>query len=423
MKRFVKSLGLLLTAAVLIVTVVVPVFALETNAPVVEPAKAEEQVSRTIVTTQQNQSPAVRTAEPPKVQEEKPAAAPVVVMASPAAVPAVAAETIPEETIPEETVEVREPTLSEQLTGVPLYLQNDYAHVLYGTGTIASDGCGITSLAMVATHLTGHTYTPEDLANWFSRYEGKNNMDRLQYVSDQLQLPWKKSENWHQTLKALDEGCIAIALMNARSSFTFTQHFIVLTGLTEDGRVLINDPDGENYEFWELKPYFEDGFPDWFIPTGYDGAWIYDPSEMPEEPFIYEPEETEYVEPRYPDITLTPSEVRLLARMVWVESRGEPFEGQQAVAEVVLNRLSSEDFGNTLHGVIYAENQFRSTEYLEDAEPTHTQFEAIRCALNGPYVLPKEVVHFATYAVNDNIWGQIGGHVFCYQWDDVLTEE
>ena len=44
------------------------------------------------------------------------------------------------------------------------------------------------------------------------------------------------------------------------------------------------------------------------------------------------------------------------------------------------------------------------------------QYEAIERALYGPYVLPTDVVFFATYRTNENVWGQIGGHIFCYQW-------
>ena len=60
---------------------------------------------------------------------------------------------------------------------------------------------------------------------------------------------------------------------------------------------------------------------------------------------------------------------------------------------------------------------FQYLEYfLEDAEDTQTQYEAIDRALNGPYVLPIDVVFFATYPVTENVWGEIGGHVFCYRW-------
>ena len=321
--------------------------------------------------------------------------------------PASQEETLPEQTEPEEkTVTLR--------NGFPLFLQTDYPNVRYGSGTMPTSGCSITCIAMVATYLTGHTYYPDELAGYFGGHVGSN-IDRLEYASDMLQLPWQRAENWHKALAAMEEGKIAIVLMNSRSPFTQGQHFIVLTGLTEDGKVLVNDPSGPNYDNWELKAGFENGFHPTTISNGYCGCWIYDPAQMPEEPFIYAEEEVE-VECRYPDLELTQDDIELLARMVWVEAQGEPEEGQQAVAEVVLNRLAADNFQDTLKGVIYAEGQFRSTAFLEDAEPTQTQYEAVEQALNGPYVLPKDVVFFATYAVNKNVWGKIGGHTFCYQW-------
>lgn len=315
----------------------------------------------------------------------------------------------------EEAGEESEAQQSGSSETVPLYFQTDYPDNLYGSGTIASSGCSITSLAMVATYLTGHTYLPDELADYFGGYVG-NNMERLEYASDMLQLPWKKATNWHEALKAMQDGCIVIVLMNQNSAFTDSQHFMVLTGLTEDGRVLVNDPYEPNYSRWDLKDGFANGFSQGYISTGYSGSWIYDPSAMPEEPFIYVEEQTPYVEPRYPEFDLTEEEINLLARMVWVEAQGEPLDGQQAVAEVVLNRLADENFPNTLKGVIYAEDQFGSTPYLDDAQPTQTQYEAIERALYGPYVLPMDVVFFAQYAVNRNVWGKIGGHIFCYCW-------
>ena len=86
------------------------------------------------------------------------------------------------------------------------------------------------------------------------------------------------------------------------------------------------------------------------------------------------------------------------------------------MAEIVLNRLAAENFPDNLQDVIYGQNQFRSVPYLDDAMPEQAQYEAIEAAIYGPYVLPEDVVFFATYKTNENVWGQIGGHIFCYQW-------
>ena len=298
---------------------------------------------------------------------------------------------------------------------VPRYFQTDYPDNMYGSGTIASSGCSVTCLAMVATYLTGHEYLPDELAGYFGGV-AENNIQRLENGAEAMQLPWEKMENFHKTMDALREGKVIIALMESDSLFTDTQHFIVLTGINEAGLIMVNDPYEPNYNKWDLKRAFREGFTEGDICCGFSGAWAFDKSAMPEEPFLYYEEDLRG-EPRYPDIHLTYEERQLLARVIWVEAQGECEEGQQAVAEVVLNRMASPNFGNTLKGVIYAEGQFRSVPYLEDAEPYQAQYEAIERAIYGPYILPENVMHFATFQTNANVWGKIGGHIFCYEYE------
>jgi hypothetical protein len=296
---------------------------------------------------------------------------------------------------------------------VPLYFQNQYPDVRYGSGSVATSGCSITSLAMVASYMTDHLYSPAELADYFGG-SAYSNMARLAAASDALQLPYKKASNWHESLQALKDGKVVIALVEEASIFTESQHFIVLTGMTDDGKILVNDPNLSNYARWELQKGFVEGFTEGDILCGYSGGWIYDKAAMPQEPFLYYEEEV-IRESRYPGLTLTTEDLDLLAKVVWVESQGECFEGQQAVAEVVLNRLVSPNFPNTVHDVIYAEGQFRSVPYLEDATPWQVQYEAIEAAVYGPNVLPMDVMYFAQQPTNNNVWGKIGGHVFCYQ--------
>lgn len=336
-------------------------------------------------------------------------------------------ETEPEETEPEETEEVPAETTSESLffrevlpaegeqlfEEVPLYFQTDYPDVRYGSGSIKSSGCSITCLAMVASYLTDHEYLPDELARYFGG-QAENNMARMEYGADAMLLPYEKNCNFHKSLEALQEGKIVIALMNGNSIFTESQHFIVLRAMNEDGTIMVHDPYAPNYDRWDLKRAFAEGFDEGDISCGYEGGWVFDPAAMPEEPFLYEEKLRDYTDSRYTGLRLTYEEQNLIARVVWAEARGESFEGQQAVAEVVLNRLVSGDFSDSLMGVIYGENQFRSVPYLEDAEPSQAQYEAVEAALYGPNILPMEVVHFATYKVTENVWGQIDHHYFCY---------
>lgn len=128
------------------------------------------------------------------------------------------------------------------------------------------------------------------------------------------------------------------------------------------------------------------------------------------------PTEAEPEPSRYESISLSDEDMVLLAKIVWLEARGESFEGQQAVAEVVFNRMLSEYFPDTLSEVIYQKGQFSTAGMVHTADPENTQYLAIEAALNGPNILPREVVFFATTAENDNVWGTIGGHTFCYPW-------
>ena len=334
-----------------------------------------------------------------------------------------------EETTPEEAEEadekIPEETGAEEkkvISAVPQYFQDDYPYTMYGSGTIMTSGCSIVSLAMVASYLTDHEYTPDELAHYFGG-RAINNIARLEYGNKTLQLACKKAENWHVVYKALQEGQVAIVLMNHNSIFTNSQHFIVLAGINENGKIIVNDSNRDNYDFWQLKKGFEEGFEPEDILLGYDGAWIYDKSAMPEDPFIYYEEEPERGEPRYADIELSQDDIKLLAKVVWVEAQGECAEGQQAVAEVALNRIASDSFPDNLHDVIYGQGQFRSVPRLDKAEPFQAQYEAIERAIYGPYILPKEVVYFATKPTNSNVWGQIGGHIFCYGNDYVAATE
>lgn len=56
--------------------------------------------------------------------------------------------------------------------------------------------------------------------------------------------------------------------------------------------------------------------------------------------------------------TIVSADQKLLAKLVYAEARGESYKGQVAVAAVVLNRVSSSSFPNTISGVIYQTGAF-----------------------------------------------------------------
>lgn len=80
----------------------------------------------------------------------------------------------------------------------------------------------------------------------------------------------------------------------------------------------------------------------------------------------------------------SPQEKELLAKLVYAEARGEPLEGQIAVAAVVLNRVRSPLFPDTVGEVIYQPGQFIPVEYdLLPSAACEICKEAVRRALQG----------------------------------------
>ena len=80
------------------------------------------------------------------------------------------------------------------------------------------------------------------------------------------------------------------------------------------------------------------------------------------------------------------NEPELLARIVHAESKGEPYIGQVAVAAVILNRIDSADFPNTLAGVIYQPGAFEPVMNgtINEAVPNDASArKAAKEALNG----------------------------------------
>ncbi|MCK8824244.1 cell wall hydrolase [Fuchsiella alkaliacetigena] len=78
------------------------------------------------------------------------------------------------------------------------------------------------------------------------------------------------------------------------------------------------------------------------------------------------------------------SELDLLARLIHAEARGEPYKGQVAVGAVVLNRVNSPQFPNSIREVIYQSGQFAPVDDGQINLPANqTAFRAARDALSG----------------------------------------
>ena len=105
---------------------------------------------------------------------------------------------------------------------------------------------------------------------------------------------------------------------------------------------------------------------------------------------------------RYSSVAMTADERRELAEVICLEAANQCAEGQQAVAEVVLNRVISPEFPDTVHDVLHQgedtpQPQFSTIGNLALADPAAAQYDAIDAALYGPSILPEDVVFFYKY--------------------------
>lgn len=116
------------------------------------------------------------------------------------------------------------------------------------------------------------------------------------------------------------------------------------------------------------------------------------------------------------------SDLQLMARAINGEARGEPYEGQVAVGAVILNRVRSSSFPNTIAGVIYEPGAFTAVSDGQINVPiaqNSTVYKAAKDAMNGWDPTGGAIYYFnPDTATNKWIWSrplikQIGKHRFC----------
>lgn len=117
----------------------------------------------------------------------------------------------------------------------------------------------------------------------------------------------------------------------------------------------------------------------------------------------------------------TERDLQLMANAVFGEARGEPYEGQVAVAAVILNRLESPDFPNSISDIIFQPLAFTA---VADGQiwltPNERAKQAVLDAMNGWDPTENALYYFnPKTATSKWIWTrpqikQIGQHIFCY---------
>lgn len=142
-----------------------------------------------------------------------------------------------------------EAVLYSSVMSVPVYYQTDYPHVRYGTGSISSCGCAPTCIAMLLSYMTGTNLNPVDIVSWTGNRYYVAGSGSSGTIFSACAEHWgyqcvNLGGNISAAIEALQNGHPVIVSVN--SYFTNGGHFMVLTGVTEDGYFIINDPNGAN---------------------------------------------------------------------------------------------------------------------------------------------------------------------------------
>lgn len=241
------------------------------------------------------------------------------------------------------------------------------------------------SIPISATQLT--CYTKNHQTN---HYTISNEPDFLGGVSQDL---------WHALTKARPENGLAEITKNGLE--------LVATGINDDVTDISKEISVQNQT--QDHEQNQNYVTDWVEPSGSQSIMQETPPHEIDAEIIYPPE---YLNRWH--ISLTNEEIDLLAKIVWIEARGESQEGQEAVVEVIFNRMLAENYPNDLIGVISQLGQFESWPIVDQAFPTEKEYMSINAVLYGETnLLPMNTIYFATKPLTEDVEISIGGHIFC----------
>ncbi|MBQ3405757.1 MAG: C39 family peptidase [Lachnospiraceae bacterium] len=137
---------------------------------------------------------------------------------------------------------------------MPFYYQRTgpYADLPYHRHTIRTDGCGIVAFAMAASYLLDRNVEPPELVHWagrrFAGLRGRGTRGVFFVkASEAYGLSCRPTNDLSEALHALRCGSPVIYYTKKSGGiFSDIPHYLVLSGITEEGRVLIHNPNGMN---------------------------------------------------------------------------------------------------------------------------------------------------------------------------------
>lgn len=167
----------------------------------------------------------------------------------------------------------------ERFPEVPLYLQQDYAGTMFGGFKLATNGCGITSMAMIASYFTDQELTPPTMCARYGRYSFANGTDGMIFINEPPVMGFFLREKTYEptiAYQALQDGHLVISLQH-KGYWTRGGHYIVVEKLNEDGTVQVRDSNIYNYGVdGRVKTHKEDRHSWKSITNAGSAFWIFE---------------------------------------------------------------------------------------------------------------------------------------------------
>jgi len=164
----------------------------------------------------------------------------------------------------------------ERFPEVPVYLQQDYPQTMFGGFPIRTNGCGITSMAMLATYMADEPLTPPIMCARYGNYSHVNGTDGMIFNNEPQAMGfYLKEKTYEPTVAkaALEEGHIVISIQH-KGYWTRGGHYIVLEKFNEDGTVQVRD--SNIYNYGRIPSHAQDRHT-WASITGAgSGFWIFE---------------------------------------------------------------------------------------------------------------------------------------------------
>lgn len=163
----------------------------------------------------------------------------------------------------------------ERFPEVPLYLQQDYPKTMYGAFPIRTYGCGITTMAMLASYMADDELTPPEMCARFGNYCFYNGTDGRLFSDEPSSMGFYAREKTYDVNKAkaaLQEGQIVVSVQH-KGYWTRGGHYIVLEKITEDDMIQVRDSNIFNYV--KLIAHKNDLHKWVNITSNGSGYWIY----------------------------------------------------------------------------------------------------------------------------------------------------